>query len=143
MPCILCKCTGKTEFMNPPPCNCEFKIHEQCYANLYFDSSYKLCQLTKTNTEHLDGTDAAKCTICDQYFNPPNERMELYDNNILRYSIGYFNGKLHGSFKEFWPNGRLKKLTNVVNGTINGLYTEYNEDGSMKKHCIIMNGTAI
>jgi antitoxin component YwqK of YwqJK toxin-antitoxin module len=100
--------------MDPPPCKCELQMHAQCYADLYFDSSYKLCRLTNKNSEHLEGTDAAKCTLCDQYFSPPNERMDLYDNEVLLYSIGYLNGNLHGSFKEFWPNGQLKKLTSLT-----------------------------
>lgn len=106
MICIICKSSCKIDFMDPPPCKCELNIHEQCYADMYFDSSYKLCRLT--NTEHLEDNDTAK------YFSPPNERMDLYDNEVLLYSIGYLNGKLHGSFKEFWPNGRLKKLTSLT-----------------------------
>jgi hypothetical protein len=141
MTCIICNYPGP--FMNPPPCNCPLSIHGKCYADLYFDYNVALCDITSKNTENVQGTDAAKCQVCQQFFGPPTERMELYDNNTLLYSIGYLNGQLHGSFKEFWPNGTLKKRTNVVNGKIHGLYTEYNSDGSMKKHCIIMEGACI
>lgn len=141
MKCIICNTPGP--YMNPPPCNCNINIHQSCYADIYFDYRFKLCDLTSKFTENLEGTDAAKCQICQQFFGPPNERLELYDDNILRYSIGYLNGKLHGSFKEYWPDGSLKKLTNVVNGKIHGLYTEYNENGSIKNHCIIMDGSPI
>jgi len=46
--------------------------------------------------------------------------------------IGYVNGKEHGAWKQFYPNGRLKETRTFVNGSKEGKHIGWWENGRKK-----------
>lgn len=57
----------------------------------------------------------------------------LFENNKdTSTSSGYLNGKEHGTWKKFYPNGKLQEIRRYDNGKKIGKYSAYWEDGSKK-----------
>jgi antitoxin component YwqK of YwqJK toxin-antitoxin module len=58
-----------------------------------------------------------------------------YKNGFLVFSekINRFDkdGKKHGVWKEFYPDGKLKREMYYIHGQLNGLYKEYSPDGKL------------
>ncbi len=52
----------------------------------------------------------------------------VFSEKINRYDK---NGKKHGVWKEFYPDGKLKREMYYIHGQLNGLYKEYSPDGKL------------
>jgi antitoxin component YwqK of YwqJK toxin-antitoxin module len=65
----------------------------------------------------------------------------LYPNsNDTLNIVGYLNGKEHGTWKQFYPNGKLIELRTFVNGNKEGKYIGWWEDGKKKFETNFKNG---
>jgi hypothetical protein len=52
-----------------------------------------------------------------------------YPNGALKTEGEYWNGQLHGNYKEYYPNGRIWKEWHFFQGKEDGISTWYFEDG--------------
>jgi hypothetical protein len=52
----------------------------------------------------------------------------------------YKQGKIDGTFKEFFPNGNLKRETRYIGGQMNGLYRTYYENGQIEQEAVYVHG---
>jgi len=60
-----------------------------------------------------------------------------------RWERNYENGKRHGEFKYYFPNGHVQSREYYVNGKKDGVYTMYYEDGQKRYEAEIDNGKQI
>ena len=69
------------------------------------------------------------------------ENITVYLNDkILLQKYSYFNNKLHGLYKSYWKNGKIKKSCEYDNDKLIGVYTEFYENSNLKKSCAYNNG---
>lgn len=64
---------------------------------------------------------------------------QFYDNGARKAEIILLNGKIHGLYKEWFPNGSLKSTKDYDNGLRDGLFISYYKDGKsplMKGHYV-------
>ena len=70
---------------------------------------------------------------------------EVYDDGFLKEREQYNrydeNGKKTGTWREFYPDGTLKRVTNFKDGEKKGLYKEYNKKGKLIEISRMVNDT--
>ncbi len=54
--------------------------------------------------------------------------------------LQYQEGKLDGTFKEFYPNGNLKREIHYIGGKIRGLFRTYYENGQVEQAAFYIHG---
>lgn len=52
----------------------------------------------------------------------------------------YKEGRLDGAFKEFFPNGNVKREVRYMNGKLNGLFRTYYENGQIEQEAVYQDG---
>ena len=62
---------------------------------------------------------------------------------VLVYETTYEDGKMHGPYKQYFPNGKLKMEQWYKNGFTEGPYKYFYESGQLKGECIINDGKRI
>ena len=65
-------------------------------------------------------------------FDQKNEH-ERYDNGQVKSETGYFEGKKHGLYKNWFDNGQLKKQGKYQNDNLYGRFAEWFENGQLKE----------
>ena len=64
------------------------------------------------------------------------ENITVYLNDkILLQKYSYCNDKLHGPYKSYWKNGKIKKSCEYINGKLHGVYKEFYENSNLKIFC--------
>lgn len=52
----------------------------------------------------------------------------------------YKQGKIDGTFKEFFPNGNIKQEVHYIGGKLKGLYRTYYENGRIEQEAVYVDG---
>ena len=138
---------------DPSPCMCKgsIKIHKTCFENIIKTTHH--CSICKTKYNHnylptRDGLELitevqADGSIVEYTVNERDEQHGTYiyksGNNKL-IECKYWNGKIHGEYKSWYPNGQLECTCICINNKIDGSYMEWHEDGTIKEHSFYNDG---
>jgi len=63
-----------------------------------------------------------------------------FPNGTLSFEAYYVNGLQHGKTKSWWKNGNLRSEANYINGIVNGIQKQWYKSGNLFKEMTIVNG---